>query len=74
MKTYEEVAKKHDLPLDTAERFIFYMRKRWGEPKDEELKCQVGYASEWAERFKYMLEYPASDSEGQRILREIDRR
>jgi hypothetical protein len=74
MKTYEEVAKKHDLPLDTAERFIMYMRRRWGNPEDEAVKCQVGYASEWADRFLYMLEYSASDSEGQRILRAIDSR
>lgn len=73
MKTYEEVAKKYDLPLDTAERFILYMRKRWGNKKDEAMKCQVGYASKWAERFKYMIEYSASDNEGQRILREMDR-
>ena len=72
METYEEVAQKHDLPLDTAKRFVLYMRKRWGEKEDESLKCMVGYASEWAERFKYGREYFASDSTGQAVLQEID--
>ena len=73
MKTYEEVAKAHDLPLDIAKRFILYMRTRWGEPEDEARHCQVGYAAEWAERFKFMVEHSVSDGEGQRILREMDK-
>jgi len=73
MKTYEEVAKKHGLPLDTAKRFVLYMRRRWGDTEDEKVKCQVGYAGEWAERFKSMVEYSASDREGQSILREMNK-
>ena len=74
MKTYEEVAKKwlSDLP-ETTKRYIAYMRKRWGDPKDEAIKCQVGYAEEWAQRFRMSVEYEMSDSEGQLVLTEIDK-
>ena len=70
MKTYEEVAKTHNLPLDTAERYVLYMKRRWAD--EEEIQCQTGYAEEWAERFMAGIEFSASDSEGKRILREID--
>ena len=68
MKTYEEVAEQHELDQGTRERFITYMRIRWGDPKDETIKCQVGYASEWAGWFKVGIEYSASDCKGQAIL------
>lgn len=73
MKTYEEVAKKwlSDLP-ETTKRYIAYMRKRWGSPKDEAVKCQVGYAQEWAERFRMGIEYEMSDNEGKKVLEGID--
>ena len=71
MKTYEEVAEHHKLDPGSKKRFIAYMRMRWGDPEDENIKCQVGYASEWAERFKSGVEYLASDNEGKAILRQI---
>ena len=73
MKTYYEVADQHKLDETTKKRFLAYMRIRWGDPEDEAIKCQVGYASEWAERFKSGSEFLCSDNEGQRVLREIDR-
>ena len=73
MKTYEEIGDKilKDLPK-TRLLFIAYMRKRWDDPKDEAIKCQVGYAREWAQRFRMGVEYEMSDSEGQKVLEEID--
>lgn len=68
MKTYEEVADKEGLTEGTKERFVLYMKERWGNPEDEAIKCQVGYASEWAGRFKSGLEYACSDSDGRKIL------
>lgn len=72
MKTYNEVAEKHQLQEPQKTRFIAYMRLRWGDPKDEKIKCQVGYASEWAERFKAHIEISASDSYGKKILSSIN--
>lgn len=66
METYEEVAKHHELDSETSKRFIKYMRTRW---PGESLQCQIGYASEWAMRFKQGLEMEASDIMGQAILR-----
>ena len=72
MKTYEEVADKvlKDSPR-TYKWFVAYMRKRWGDPKDEAVKCQVGYAEEWADRFRMGVEYEMSDSKGKRILEDM---
>ena len=67
--SYEEVAKKAELDEKTTKRYIAYMRKRW--PNSENEKCQVGYAGEWALRFKDGIEYTASDSEGQHILNRL---
>lgn len=72
IKTYEDIAVRHGLVGITKDRFIAYMRHRWGNPQDESIKCRVGYASEWAERFKYGQEYKASDREGKRVLKVID--
>ena len=72
MKTYDEVAEHHQLEEPTKTRFIAYMRLRWGDLKDEAIKCQCGYASEWAERFKTGIEMGCSDNYGKRILSEID--
>jgi hypothetical protein len=70
MKTYDSVADAAGLENPQRERYIAYMRARWAD--DEEVKCAVGYALEWAYRFKYGEEYTASDSEGQATLRHID--
>lgn len=59
MKTFEEVADHFN-----------YMRIRWID--EEELQCQVGYASEWAERFLVGREYECSDRKGQAILRRME--
>jgi len=72
MKTYNEVAEEIKLQEPTKTRFIAYMRLRWGDPRDEDIKCRVGYAQEWALRFKDGLEYQYSDLEGQQILKQID--
>ena len=71
-ETYFDVANAVGLTGKTAERYILYMTKRWGNKEDEKIKCLVGYAAEWAERFANGMEYNASDSSGQAILKEID--
>ena len=71
-ETYFDIAKREGLTGKTAERYIFYMHRRWGDPEDERIKCLVGYAAEWAERFASGMEYGCSDMEGQRVLKEID--
>lgn len=67
MKTYETVAQSAGLTPKTRQRYIAYMRHRW--PQEEAVHCQVGYAMEWAERFKLGIEYMASDTIGQRFLK-----
>jgi hypothetical protein len=71
MKSYQEVAREHSLDKMTTIRYLKYMRARWGNVEDEDIKCQVGYAGEWAERFQSGIEFQASDSIGQAILREL---
>jgi len=71
MKTYNEIAEANNIPEPMRTRYITYMRLRWGNPQDEEVKCLVGYAQEWAKRFLAGIEYEASDEEGKRILEEI---
>ena len=67
MNTYEEVAQSKELDEQTARRFIAYMRGRaWR--GEEKTHCQVGYAAEWAERFKMGVEYLVSDLEGRALL------
>jgi len=51
-------------------RYLEYMKTRW--PDTEELKCQTGYAWEWAGRFADQVEYECSDEGGKHILRKID--
>lgn len=70
--TYEEIAAINELDERTSERFIRYMRARWGDPDDEHIKCLCGYASEWAMRFADGVEWRCSNLEGQRILREME--
>jgi hypothetical protein len=60
-ETYFDIAKREGLTGKTAERYVLYMTKRWGDKKDERIKCLVGYASEWAERFAQGQEYNCSD-------------
>jgi hypothetical protein len=67
MSTYEIVAEHAELDPGTAQRYCHYMRARW--PEEESLHCQVGYAQEWAKRFRDGMEYEASDLSGQAILR-----
>jgi len=70
MKTFVEVGIKNGLTGRTLERYVAYMFRRW--KSSEELKCKKGYAAEWANRFRTGVEYGCSDSEGQRVLKEID--
>jgi hypothetical protein len=67
MTTYEEVAKQQGLDDETTLRYLWYMRARW--PGEEATHCQVGYAREWAARFHAGIEFAASDSYGQALLR-----
>lgn len=68
--TYEEVALAHELDEVTAQRFVRYMRARsWR--SEERLQCRVGYAGEWAERFKAKIEWESSDSEGRAVLERL---
>jgi len=71
-ETYFAIANENGLTGKTAERYILYMTKRWGDKEDERIKCLVGYASEWAQRFANGIEYGSSDSYGQAVLKEID--
>jgi hypothetical protein len=68
MLSYQEVAKEYELDRSTAIRFVEYMKARWGDIEDENIKCHVGYAGEWAKRFKQGREFECSDLEGQEIL------
>ncbi len=68
MKTFREVGIKNGLEGQMLERYIWYMLTRWKD--EEETQCQTGYASEWANRFKYGDEFACSDLEGQQILKE----
>ena len=70
MKTFLEVGVKEGLEGRALERYIMYMTRRWKE--EEEIQSQTGYAAEWANRFRTGGEYGYSDSEGQRVLEEID--
>ena len=71
MKTFIEVGIANELEDRMLERYVQYMLTRWKE--EEEIQCQTGYASEWAQRFKTGIEYGASDLEGQRVLKEMDK-
>ena len=73
LMTYEAIAKAHALDELTTKRFLRYMKARWGNPQDENIKCRVGYAGEWAKRFKAHVEYGASDSTGQAVLRLMEK-
>lgn len=66
MQIYEEVADKAELDQHTKARYVKYMRIRW--PNKEKIHCRVGYAMEWAMRFKHGIEFEASDWQGQSIL------
>lgn len=67
--TYEEIAQSRGLDTVTAARFCQYMRARWAD--QEALHCEVGYASEWADRFHDGREFAASDQHGQDLLRSM---
>ena len=70
-RTYRIVAIENQLDQGTANRFVSYMEARW--PEEEARHCAVGYADEWAMRFKGGREYAASDLGGQQLLLEIYR-
>lgn len=70
-ETYEEIGKANELEGEVLRRYVAYMRTRWGNPDDERIKCLVGYASEWAERFRVGIKYSASDMIGQAILKKM---
>lgn len=67
--TYELIADLEELDAQQRARFLAYMRTRWG--ATETLKCETGYASEWANRFKRGIEYAASDLAGRAILDQL---
>lgn len=71
MKTYKEIAEKAELSETASTRYIKYMMTRWAD--SESVKCQVGYAMEWALRFKSGTEWDYSDSIGQAVLEQLDR-
>jgi hypothetical protein len=70
-ETYEDIAKLAKLIEPQRTRFVKYMRIRWA--SQEWMQCQTGYAMEWARRFKDGIEYHASDLEGLRVLRQLDK-
>jgi len=70
LETYEQVGNKVGLVGLRLEKYIKYMKTRWG--KQEYIQCVTGYAQEWAERFFTGREYQASDSDGLRVLKTID--
>ncbi len=69
LTTYEEVAEACGLTGETKRRYLAYMTTRWKD--SENVKCRVGYAEEWAERFLGGYEYQASDFIGQSILKTL---
>ena len=68
---YDYAAVGREVGLDpvTNSRYVAYMKARWGDQED--LKCRTGYAKEWAERFKAKIEFGASDSTGQALLKAL---
>ena len=72
MDNYEEVAEKKGLPSEMKAKYVLYMRTRWAD--EEKIQCQTGYAIEWANRFLSESEYEMSDSIGQSVLRNIDKK
>lgn len=71
MNTFAEVAEQKGLTGITKDRFVKYMSTRWAD--QEKTQCLTGYASEWAQRFQDRREYECSDSDGQWILRSMDK-
>ena len=70
-KTYDDVGFDAGLRGRNLNRYVEYMRTRWGDT--EEQKCRDGYAFEWAERFSDGYEYEASDITGVEVLLEMDK-
>jgi len=70
METYREIAEHYGLKGIVADRYVAYMMRRWTDTQQQ--KCEDGYASEWAERFKAGIEMGSSDNEGKKVLSEID--
>ena len=72
MTTYEHVGYSAGLRGRWLNRYVEYMKTRWGDT--ERSKCLDGYAFEWAERFNDGVDYDASDTGGKKILLAIDKR
>lgn len=68
-QTFKEVGNKAGLDDKTLGRYVVYMETRWLD--QETTQCAVGYAGEWAERFKKGIEYGASDTLGQLLLKSM---
>ena len=69
--TYEEVGQRAGLNERTLALYVSYMKSRW--PNDEDVKCRVGYADEWAYRFKVGIARTCSDAEGKRVLDALEK-
>ena len=70
-QSFREVGESCKMDSVMLERYVRYMQTRWG--ATEGLQCDTGYAAEWAARFISGNEYNASDSTGQRVLKQIER-
>jgi len=72
--SYEQIADLAELTPEIKDIYCRYMRARW--EKNEEVQCKVGYAREWAERFKGGIDYArrCSDKGGQIILDQLLRK
>jgi hypothetical protein len=67
ISNYYKIAYSVGLNQDDAFRYVSFMIERFPEEKD------VGYATEWAKRFKRGVEYNVADSESKRILEKVDK-
>ena len=67
---YTNIATKHKLAGATSTLFVKYMDIRWPlSNNDFDRTGQLGYANEWAKRFKNGTEWAHSDTIGQEILK-----
>jgi hypothetical protein len=69
--TYEQIGKEAGLSKGDLALYVKYMKTRW--EATEQMKCQSGYAREWADRFAHGDEYGYSDTEGQAVLKKLSR-
>lgn len=64
--TYQDIASKNGMDYKMAEKYIKFMKARWG--NSEELECESGYASEWARRFLRGTEVESCDRAWRHLL------